>query len=132
MAKNGAMPEQGFSLEKYYMFFFQDGNIPTVIVERPTIIRRKLLIFHFSIGNKSESATVHKSAIIAVGDDEVGTVRVLGWSGKYIILNQTLFDDYLKKEVIKLKRATAWGDLPHHSFKPEPVGLGYMSKRNNT
>ena len=103
MAKDGAMPEKEFFLDKNYMFYFKDGAVdPTVIVGKPTLVEDELL-FHFMIGHKSESEFVKKEDIIAVGDNENGTVKVLGWTGKYRILNKDLFEKYLNEGVIELK-----------------------------
>lgn len=104
MAKDGAMPEQEFSLDKSYMFYFKYGVPgPTVIVAKPTSIHQRCLLFHFMIGHKSESEDIKMEDIIAVGDYEKGTVKVLGWGGKYCILNKDLFEKYLKEGVIELK-----------------------------
>lgn len=104
MAKDGAIPEQGFSLDNSYMFYFKFGvSDPTVIVAKPTLIKEKEVLFGFMIGHKSESEFVTKEEIIAVGDYERGTVKVLGWSGKYRILNKDLFEKYLNEGVIELK-----------------------------
>lgn len=104
MAKDGAMPEQEFSLDKSYMFYFQFGAVgPTVIVAKPTLIKEKEILFGFMNGHKSESKFLAKEDIIAVGDYEKGTVKVLGWGGKYRILNKDLFEKYLNEGVIELK-----------------------------
>lgn len=105
MPKDGAMPEHNFSTQEHYMFWWPHGCLgkPTTIVEKPTSIYSDKILFHFLYGYKSESEFVKKEEIIAVGDNEKGTVEVKGWSGKYRILNQQLFNKYIEEKVIELK-----------------------------
>lgn len=80
-----------FSDDNSYMFYFHDGHEKNLIVAKPTIIEEDKILFHFSIGYKSEGEWVRKSDILAVGDMENGTVQVIGWGGKYSILNNDRF-----------------------------------------
>lgn len=73
------------------MFLFKDGHGKNLIVAKPTLIEENQVLFHFSIGWKSEGEWVLKTDILAVGDRENGTVEVKGWSGKYWILNNENF-----------------------------------------
>lgn len=105
MPKDGVMPEHTFSTENRYMFYFKYGATgPTVIVEEPTSIHKNDILFNFLVGDKSEGEFVKKEDIIAVGDNTNGTVRIVGWGGKYRILNHQLFDKYLAEKVIELKK----------------------------
>lgn len=90
-----------FSMENSYMFYFKYG--PETIVAQPTSIHGDEILFHFLRGHKSEAEFVKKEEIVAVGDVKNGTVGILGWSGRYRILNQELFDKYVKEKVIELK-----------------------------
>ncbi|MCC6198632.1 hypothetical protein IT401_00210 [Candidatus Nomurabacteria bacterium] len=95
-----------FSLEKHYMFFFAHARgtcTPGAIVEKPTKIEKDKVLFHFLVGYKSEGEWIKKEEILAVGDNTTGTVQVKGWSGKYQILNSTLFKKYLGEGLIQLK-----------------------------
>lgn len=80
-----------FSEDRHYMFFFHDGHEKHVIVAKPTLIEEDKILFHFSLGWKSEGEWVRKSDILAVGDMESGIVEVLGWGGRYLILNNEKF-----------------------------------------
>lgn len=98
------MPNYEFAMGHYYMFIFVHGPLgECAIVETPTKITEEELLFHFLLGLKSEAEYVKKENILAVGDYENGTVEILGWSGKYTILNQKLFNKYINSGIIKLK-----------------------------
>lgn len=98
------MPNHEFVIGKHYMFIFAHGPLgECAIVETPTTITEEELLFHFLLGWKSEAEYVKKENIIAVGDYENGTVEILGWSGKYTILNQELFNKYITSGTIKIK-----------------------------
>ncbi len=99
------MQNHEFIMGNYYMFIFPYGvlNRPDVIVEMPTLIYEKELLFHFLYNYKSEGEFVKKEDILAVGDKDNGTVEIKGWGGKYTILNQELFDKYVVDGIIQLK-----------------------------
>ncbi|MEI6378786.1 MAG: hypothetical protein WCO55_03935 [Candidatus Falkowbacteria bacterium] len=94
-----------FATEQRYMFGFNyNGGAPTdVIVETPSLINDTQILFHFLHGHHSLGEFINKSDIIAVGDDKNGTVGVKGWSGKYVILNEKLFNQYKKTGALELK-----------------------------
>jgi len=99
------MNKHQFSLLKTYLFGFNyNGGEPNeVIAGRPTLIYENRILFHFLYGHHSLSETVKKEDIVAVGDNEDDTVSVLGWNGRFKIINHQKFDDLLKKGAIKLE-----------------------------
>ena len=93
-----------FNLEDFYLFGFNyNGEEPDeVIVAKPTAIYEDKILFHFLYNYKSLAEDVYKENIIAVGNID-GTVSIVGWTGKFTIINQEVFDDLVSKEVIVLK-----------------------------
>ncbi len=93
-----------FNLQDFYLFGFNynGGEPDEVIVAKPTAIYEDKILFHFLYNYKSLTEDVYKKDIIAVGDIN-GTVAIAGWTGKYKIINQEVFDDLVSKGVIVLK-----------------------------
>lgn len=93
-----------FSAKNCYMFGFTfNGDEPDeVIVEKPHRIEDNRMFFIILYGYKSINEDRSFDEIVAVGDHENGTVSVLGWAGKYTILNQELFDSLLKSGALQL------------------------------
>ncbi len=63
----------------------------------------KLVMTHFLYGYKSLSEDMTLDKIVAIGDNENGTIEVVGWGGKYRVVNQELFDKYVSDGLIKFK-----------------------------
>lgn len=91
-----------FSPDEHYLFVVKLGSDYEVVVAKPTLVNDTEILFHFSIGWKSEGEFINKSDILGVGS-EYGTTEIRGWSGKYRIINQPLFDQYVKEGKIELK-----------------------------
>ena len=93
-----------FNLQNFYLFGFNynGGEPDEVIVAKPTAIYEDKILFHFLYNYKSLAEDVYKKDIIAVGDIN-GTVAIAGWTGKFTIINQEIFDDLVSKGVIVLK-----------------------------
>jgi len=64
----------------------------------------KLVTTHFLYGHKSLSEDMTLDKIVAIGDNENGTLEVNGWGGKYRIVNQELFDKYVEQGLIVFKQ----------------------------
>ena len=94
-----------FNEQNIYLFGFNyNGGYPNeVIAQKPTSIEEDRVLFHFSYGHHSLSEFVKKEEILAVGNNQKGTVRISGWSGKFEILNHQKFDELVSNGVIKLK-----------------------------
>ncbi len=102
--RNDIVTEHTFSKRKHYMFGFNyhGGEPNEVIVETPHIISDNSLDFIFLYGYKSLNETVKVSDILAVADNN-GTIKIIGWSGKFTILNKELFDKLVDQGVIRLR-----------------------------
>lgn len=92
-----------FYAGQFYMFGFDyNGGTPKeVIVARPTTINDNDILFHFMYGHHSMAEYVEKKNILAVGDDS-GQVQIRGWTGRYKVINQPLFDKYVASGAIQL------------------------------
>ena len=93
----------------YVMFGFnyhggvRDGVEPKeTIVDNITAIYEDRVLVHFLYGHHSLSEFVPFDKIVGIGDNENGTVQVKGWGGKYRVVNQELFDQYVEKGIIEL------------------------------
>lgn len=93
-----------FNLEDFYLFGFNyyGGEPDEFIVAKPTAIYEDAILFHFLYNYKPLAGDVYKENIIAVGNID-GTVSIVGWTGKFTIINQEIFDDLVSKGVIVLK-----------------------------
>lgn len=99
------MNKHAFDLGNTYLFGYNyNGGEPTdVIAEKPTSIDENKILFNFLYGHHSLSEYVPKEDIIAVGDIVNGTTSIMGWSGKFLILNQEKFEELLKTKALQLK-----------------------------
>ena len=95
-----------FSADNTYLFGYNyNGGEPNeVIAEKPTSIDVEKILFVFSKGHKSLSEYIKVQDIVAVGNNELGTIKILGWSGKFQIINQQKFDELVKSGAIELKK----------------------------
>ena len=98
--------EHKFSKRNHYMFAFNyyGGEPNEVIVEKPQMIQADKASFTFLWSYKSVNEERLLEDLVAVGDNKNGTVSVSGWSGKYNVLNQELFDSLVKSGAVKLKK----------------------------
>lgn len=93
-----------FSMDLKYMFYVQSlpaTGKPDIVVENPSSIKPAQILFHFYLG-KAGAEWIKKEEILAVGDMQNGTVKVKGWGGKFKILNEELFNKYVKEGIIEL------------------------------
>ena len=102
------MSEHIFMKGNYYKFGFnfnnRNGKPNEVIVARPTIIDKKKgeIIFDFIWGHNHLSEKVAMNEIIAVVDSSA-SVQFEEWTQKYTILNQELYEEYLRKGILNLR-----------------------------
>lgn len=89
----------------YIMFGFNyhGGEPKETIVDKVSSIHGNNALVHFLYGHHSLAEDVPMDKIVAIGDNENGTVQVKGWTGKYRVVNQELFDQYVEKGIIELK-----------------------------
>lgn len=99
------MNNHQFDLLKTYLFGFNyNGGEPNeVIAEKPTLIHNERILFNFLYGHHSLSEFIKKEDILAVGDNNNGTVLVSGWNGKFKIINQQKFDELVERGALELE-----------------------------
>ena len=96
--------EEHFSLEKYYMFVYTYTSVHyKIIVCKPEKIFKQFVYFVFPFGNGTLHQIVKKEDILAVDDSDNGDTEIIGWTGKYRLLNRNLFYEYYYKDLIELR-----------------------------
>jgi len=69
---------------------------PEIIVDNISFVYEDRVIVHFLYGYKSETCTILKKDILAIGNKLNGTTKLLGWTGLFDIVNET---DFLIKNI---------------------------------
>lgn len=83
--------ENDFIAFKWYNRSCEDE----LVVASVSFINDDNVIVHWLDGFSNESESVKFEDILAIGCNQNGTVKLLGWSGKYIVINET---DFLKSK----------------------------------
>lgn len=79
-------------------FNYNGGKHDTIIVSNITSISKFGILCHFMYGHHSLAEYIKPEEVLAVGDNENGTISIKGWGGKYRVLKS---DSELLKENTK-------------------------------
>ena len=79
-------------------FNYHGGEPNEIIVTNITFAHSKYFIVHFIYGHHSLSETVYRDKVLAIGDNQNGTIEIKGWSGKYTSIDK---DNQLLKDNLK-------------------------------
>jgi hypothetical protein len=77
-------------------FNYNGGEPNEIIVDNITEVYPRDVLIHFLYGHKSLAEFVKKEEILAIGNIE-GEGRILGYGGRFDIINQKKIDEILNK-----------------------------------
>jgi len=94
------IPFVDFKVDKEMHFVFEinyyGDDMKTLIVEKPSYIEDKYMMFHFLMGLKSECETILHENIVGIGYQR-GETKLSGWAESYLLFKD-IDKDLLKSE----------------------------------
>lgn len=69
-----------------FLFDYHGGKNTHVEVAKISFIRDNSFIVHFNYGHHSLAEDIKFDDVIAIGDNDEGTVKFKGWRGKFTLL----------------------------------------------